>query len=868
MLNYRLKKYLLFLLLLLVPVSVFSQIDPKNNQSEKDVSISKKAGNFINVNVPPYPESGYTPQQLVENVFVKTSNTCTVPNIFNAKVTPNQLVTSTSRQWGYFHKGTTNFPFEDGIVLSTGQAKKTGNSFLTGLNDWMNMFASDADLVAATNPGQQLHDAIALEFDFVATSYNISFNYLLASEEYQTGFPCGNFSDTFAILLKKTADPSSMYQNMALLPGGAGPVKVTNIVPVNYGCGPINEQFFYGHNLAHTETNFKGRLFPMIAYANVIPGETYHIKIVLADAKDLSFDTAVFLQGDSFNLGVSIVDGSGIVLPNPVPMCDGNPKTLIAQTASIPGMTYQWFLDGNPIAGASTNTYIATVPGDYEVEVSFPGLPCPGKSKVTIVGSTTPVVHDAILTECYQGATTTFDLTSAESDMSSIPGMVFKYYQFASDAIAGNGNNYPNPTAFTTSYNQTVYVNISNGVCSNMAKLELVTASKIVASIAPQSQDITCLVPEILLDATASVRPANAIFNWSASGGGNIVSGGNTLTPTVDGAGTYTLTISLPGNSCTSVASINVTENKTLPIIGITAPQLTICLGESVQLTASGGISYSWAGLPGTGNTQTVSPTATTTYSVTGTGLNGCTSAPATITIHVIPAIVSDLKGGQICPGDNIVLDAGSGPNYTYLWSNGATTQSIMVNSLGTYSVTINNGFCSKTFTAQVTQAIVPQITKVDYNNGLLTIAASNPSNGELEYSIDGGVTWQTSNTFTNVLKNTWLVIQVKIKRTSCVGVLDYFTFVMNNIITPNGDGINDFIDFSGISKYDKFKAVIFDRYGKEVFKTEKNKTKWDGFYLGRPLPTSSYWYQINYDDPAIKQPIIKTGWILLKNRE
>jgi gliding motility-associated-like protein len=117
-----------------------------------------------------------------------------------------------------------------------------------------------------------------------------------------------------------------------------------------------------------------------------------------------------------------------------------------------------------------------------------------------------------------------------------------------------------------------------------------------------------------------------------------------------------------------------------------------------------------------------------------------------------------------------------------------------------------------------------------------MILTASNPSNGILEYSVDNGLTWQASNTFTNVPKNEIISIRVRVKNTSCVGFLEYFTFVMKNVITPNGDNINDIIDFRGIIGYKNFSGMIFDRYGKEVFKAEKVRPYWDGFFQGKRL--------------------------------
>ncbi|MCY1661279.1 MULTISPECIES: choice-of-anchor L domain-containing protein [Chryseobacterium] len=786
MLNYRLKNYYFFLVLLLVSGSVFAQKTSRKPIKEKHTNSSLKSGAFIDVNVASYAPSSYNIEQLVKNVLISGGSSCAVANVTNVTVSPNQPATDTERAWGYFHKGTTAFPFTDGVVLVTGKARRAGNVLESGLSDPVpGSTVSDPDLVTAINPLAPLKDAVFIEFDFVPNSTQVKFNYIFASEEYTSDFPCGVYSDGFALLLKKVGDPT--YTNMAILPGTAGPVSVTNIVPSGNGfsCGPINEAYFGGMNTSNIETNFNGRTIPLTATATVIPGQTYHFKMVLADASDSSFDSAVFLQGGSFDIGMTIVDGSGNPLTS-VNMCDNTPQTLTAQIASVPGMTFQWYKDGVAIAGATNATYIATSPGVYVVRTFVGGTNCQ-TATVTIVGGTTPPAQNATLKLCTTPSLATFNLNDATPQITTSTTAIVRYYVNQADAVAQNANYLT--AAQMASYNgtdgQVLYVVVSNGAfCSK----------------------------------------------------------------------TVTLTL----------------RKEATPVAQLTATKVRICLGESTTLTASNGATYQWTNLSGTGATQTVSPTQTTTYSVYAIGTQGCKSLqPASVTVEVVPAIKSTLSGGMICQGDVINLDAGAGPNYSYLWSNGATSQTISVGTPGTYSVTITNGVCSKVFTTQVIQAVIPEVINVNYNeNGTMIITASNPSNGVLEYSVDNGLTWQNSNTFTNVPRNTVISIRVRVKNTSCVGFLEYFTFVMQNVITPNGDNINDIIDFRIVNKNKDFKASIFDRYGKEVYRESSLQPYWDGYFQGKRLNTSSYWYQVSFEDPASKKPVVKTGWILLKNFE
>lgn len=787
--NYRLKNYLFLFAVLFISVSTSAQKrqPPKNIVDETN----KKAGVFIDVNAAGYAPSAYTIEQLVKNVLISGGTTCSVPNVSNVTVTPTHSETFNDRFWGYFHKGTTNFPFTDGIVLTTGRAREAGNVASGASYRIPGSGVNDADLLAAVpnpDPSKDYNDNVMLEFDFVPNSTQIKFNYIFASEEYSGTFPC-NYSDAFALLIKPVS--GGPYVNLAVLPNNAGPVAMTNIHPVipgNFGCPAINEMYFAGYNSAtNIVTNYDGRTVPLTAVGTVTPGVAYHFKMVLSDYNDWSFDSAVFLEGGSFDIGIKLVDGTGATLPASMNVCDNAPQTLVAQLSGITGATYQWYKDGVLIPGATNATYIATSPGVYTVVVTIPGNTCPVEAKITIVGGTTPTAQNAILKLCTTPTVSNFNLNDAKPQISTTAGAVFRFYTDQADAQAQNANFIPNTNL--ASYNgtdgQVLHVVVSNGAfCSKLVTLTL--------------------------------------------------------------------------------------RKEATPVAELVTTKLKICVGESVTLTASGGVTYQWSNSTITTAVQTLSPTQTTTYTVYAIGAQGCKSLqPATVKVEVVPAITSNLSGGFICAGDRITLDAGAGPNYNYTWSTGATTQTIVAETPGIYFVDISNGVCSKRYTTEVKLAIVPEIINVDYSpSGTLVVTASNLSNGVLEYSADGGVTWQGSNVFNNIPNNKIISIRVRVKTTSCVGTLEYFTFIMQNVITPNGDNVNDMIDFRGVSDYNKFQAAISDRYGKVVFKAEKTRPFWDGYFQGKKLPTASYWYQVTFEDPASKQLTVKTGWILLKNFE
>ena len=789
------KRYLLLFSLFAVSSSslFYSQnITPRKPQKEKASNLTMKAGAFIDVNAAGYAPTDYTPLQLVKDILISSgTNSCVTPTVSNVQVSPNLPASNVQRSWGYFHKGTTNFPFKDGIVLTTGYANKAGNSYIsTTLGDDLPT-GSDPDLVAATNPSGTLNDAVILEFDFVPTSSQVKFNYLFASEEYTGSFPC-SFSDAFALLLRPTA--GGPYVNMAVLPApGTGPVSVTNIHPQNsftgfdMGCGAPNVAFFGGYNTSNIETNFNGRTVPLQATATVVPGQSYHFKMVLADAIDSSYDSAVFLEGGSFNIGVELLDPNGGTLPEEINVCDNVPQVITA-SVSDPNMNYQWFFNGVAIQGATTPTITATQPGNYEIQVTFPGNPCPGKANIKINGGTTPSAVDASLLLCSTPDVTWFDLTDAMPSISTTPGAVFHFYEDQADAVAQNNDYIQDVLHYTGNDGQILYVVVSNGgFCSTMVELTLL--------------------------------------------------------------------------------------KETRPTVSLVASKLKVCPGSTVELTATGGSTYEWANFQGTGNVQTATVYNTTTFSVYALGAKGCQSSlPAKVTVEVVPELTSPLRDVEMCQGDRITLDAGAGPNYSYLWSTGAITQTINVDSWGVYTVKIDNGYCEKTFTVNVMGAASPFVSNVDYSNNTLTITAEVPTINNIpqtaEYSIDGGISWQDSNVFTGIQDNTTYNIQVRSVGTHCVGALEFFTFQVKNIITPNDDGINDTLDLTALGGFNNFTGSIYDRYGSEMFRFSKENPIWNGTVGGKKLPTATYWYKFNFQYPKTKSTMSQSGWIMLKNRE
>ncbi|KPH11508.1 T9SS type B sorting domain-containing protein [Chryseobacterium sp. ERMR1:04] len=246
---------------------------------------------------------------------------------------------------------------------------------------------------------------------------------------------------------------------------------------------------------------------------------------------------------------------------------------------------------------------------------------------------------------------------------------------------------------------------------------------------------------------------------------------------------------------------------------------------------------------------------------------NGC-YAVAKVTLTVIAPVYSAvLKDKIICIEDKTTLDAGPGFS-SYEWSTGATTQSIANVGVGTYWVKLKTGDCTALQTVKIYPSEQPVISSIDISTTTLTayvIGGTAP----YKYSIDN-INWQDSNVFANVPRGNTTVY---VKDSYDCDPIEVEVVVPNiiNVITPNGDGINDVIDYSALASKKNLIFSIFDRYGAKIFQADKsNGYKWGGTTIdGKKLSTGNYWYSVTWNENDKKStPFKYSGWILVKNRE
>lgn len=242
-----------------------------------------------------------TPEELVNEVLVGAG--VIVSNVkFNGSV---PLAEAIQVQAGYFDATGTTFPMAEGIILATGNVNvAVGPNDSGGASDNVGVapppIPSDPDLDAiSTSP---IFNPAILEFDFIPSGDSVIFNYIFASEEYLEYVDAG-VNDVFGFFISGPgfAGPfTGGAENIATIPGTAIPVSIDNLNDEDY-------PEYYVNNDGGADVQYDGHTTVLSARAEVICGETYHIKMAIGDAGDPVWDSGVFLEASSFSSnGISV----------------------------------------------------------------------------------------------------------------------------------------------------------------------------------------------------------------------------------------------------------------------------------------------------------------------------------------------------------------------------------------------------------------------------------------------------------------------------------------------------------------------------------------------------------------------------------
>ncbi|MFT4760229.1 MAG: gliding motility-associated-like protein [Paraglaciecola sp.] len=663
-------------------------------------------------------------------------------DILNNISTPQTTVTIASINcpdgaYGTFQADDSDLGLEKGLILTSGGAAGAvgpSNNFASTVNGVDGDI--DLDALSPDNPSQ---DACIIELDIFVATDELTFEYVFGSEEYPVfAQPTATtFNDIFAFLVSGpgiTGDPLlNGQENIAVLPDGNN--TLVEIASVNEG---VNWEYYRNNEtVAGTQnglsvayggltSDYLGIKKSLTARTDVIPCNTYRLKLAIADRGDSSFDSGVFiseLKGGSPSIGVQYFSGIDYLVED----CTAIPDniTINIGTEQDDDTTFDIVIGGTATIGVDYTLDIPstiTIPAG-QTEVTFPIIPISdditeGTETIeiqltnnfgcgTVIFSTLTIdLEDALEVDIFAGQDTVFvcqdgcttlSVQGAQSYLWSPPGAGF-------DTPIGDS-----PELCPT---QSQFINVLGtlGVCTDRDTIWVQLIDPEV-EIMPLGATDFCQGDSVVLQATNNVGDAG--LQWTPAMA--IEPDPNTQTVTVNPQDNtiYIATVQLAGCMASDTFQVNVDEfdfPELLVLDTFICQTYPVTLAAPINNTTT---TYQWTSNPNdpdqidcdTCANPTVTPQVPTTYTVLATSENGYCDETAEITIDVAPAIldIADSDTIEICLGELVNLSAVTNTGgLGLLWfpsdSLSSTTEADIVanpTQTITYFATLDVGDCS-----------------------------------------------------------------------------------------------------------------------------------------------------------------------------
>lgn len=375
--------------------------------------------------------------------------------------------------------------------------------------------------------------------------------------------------------------------------------------------------------------------------------------------------------------------------------------------------------------------------------------------------------------------------------------------------------------------------------------------------------DADCDSPNgsLSVGATGGNPPYDYQLNGNSSATGNF---------TDLAAGTYSLLIT-DGNNC-QVSLDTVITAPGAPLLSLPA-SVPLC-GESIVLYPGGMGAYAWS----TGeNTDSITVTTTGAFSVTVTSTEGCSATASTEVIEgSLPEGVLENDFPEICPGDTLQLNVSGGQ--TYRWLEDASSLSAIdianplafPDTLTNYQVEVANdcGMDTLAFSILVYEiladagqdtCIAPgDEARLMAQGGIFYAWEDNPDPVSDPTIANPTVSPKDSTTYRVAITDingcvTLDEVTVLVANNPVESIIPY------NLITPNGDGLNDELDFGAISKFGSNSLKVYNRWGDLVYQKlnyGSDEDRFAGLYKGARLPAGNYFYVLAFRQGEVKQTL------------
>ena len=726
----------------------------------------------------------FTAQELVENVLVNSP--CAIIENFTISGDPFSGI---QNSYGLFEASGTNFPFQNGIVLSTAKATLSPGPNNTLIDEGSNEWGGDSDLEQALGITNTFNATI-LEFDFTPLTNFVSFDYLFASEEYQGTAPC-KYSDGFAFLLK-VADSQDPYTNLAVLPNTNTPVSLFTVRPFiggNNGCGAVNETYFGGFNDANSPINFNGQTTVLTAKSNVTPNLKYHIKLVIADHYNIRYDSAIFLGGGSFKVGADL--GLDRLIDTGNPLCENE---ILQLNATIAGTTfYNWYKNNQLDNLNHSENYTVSEAANYRVEIPLNGSSCIAIGEVNIEYAlpVNPVATTLFQCDDNNDGTTIFNLSKANNFIvANDPTLLSPiYYENITDTTP-----ITTPNAYLAIDNKIIFAKVFNSFgCFKFIDVTLKINNNSIAPLAPIESCDNENIKDGFVNFDLNTQVSPLVLNNLPSGlvVKYYLTSNDALIEINELPNSYRNTMAynqpiwakvLNGTDCYGLIPMNLAINALIPD-NFQDETLFLCDTTSKFIQVDNIFSsYLWDDMAAS-VTNSIKITSARNYTVKVTDVNGCEAEKKFIVLPSSDAKITDVE----------ILDFNGNNNSVKIIFTGA---------------------------------------------------------GDYEFSIDGQ-NFQSSPEFNNLISG-YYTVYMNDKNGCLPDKKEFFVLDYPKYFTPNNDGINDFWKVNYLQFQPDAIITIFNQFGKIVYNSKGKTAGWDGKYNSQPLPSTDYWFVLTLDGGRI----------------
>lgn len=580
-------------------------------------------------------------------------------------------------------------------------------------------------------------------------------------------------------------------------------------------------------------------------------------------------------QPNSWDVGVfkidfQIVDIEAEATANPsVTGCA--PFTVDFSNQSV-GTDYIWdFADGSPTDTAFEPSHTFMNPGVYDVQlIAIDSTACITADTILLtitVSNPSPVVADFNpVVDCSTLSVETNNLTT---------GFNLEFLWDMGDLTTATDSTLTHVYATDGSYTITLIATDTACYSSDTISYNIDIPYNVVADM-DVDPDSTGCIPFTVDFTNSSTNAVDYLWDFG-DGSPTDITFEPSHTFTTAGVFTATLIASDP-NSCnlSDTASVVITVGQGNPVVAdFTAEQTSNCeelLVVTTDQSLGDNLIWDWdmgdlTTYTDTNVTHNYANTGTYTISLVVTDTVCNLSDSTEVTVILTNGLTMDLGPDiVICPGLTATLD----PNITatgFLWNTGDTTQTITVDSAGTYWVDATLGTCIVSDTIDVDQASGYDLG-YDLEICLDGVAVLDAGVDAVSYVWSTGdegrvITVQDSGAYSFTITDAFGCMHTD---TINVSTLESSSTVyVPNAFTPNGDGINDVFKAEGLG-FEAFELQIFDRWGALIFHGTDINTAWDGTIKGAELvPNGVYVYKLTYNSSCLGNiPVEKFGHVVV----